>query len=205
MMSPPTAKQVVVVSNREKDEYRSIKTVESEPEHYEGSSFKAYYANVSSFKDVQWAYKKVKEANLAAAHIPCGYRICHPDVHDRQDYSDDGDYNLGREILFSLKHHRVLNAAVFVVRYYDGTHIGPERFNIVRRLTQNVLAKVPYALDYGQKNKDQELVKAIQKSGKSVANSYAISKGQIVKPNNKPTGERRNIRGRGRNMRGRGK
>ena len=148
-IEPPTAKETLVVSRKEQDDFRSINTVESDIESFEGSRFKAYFAVTKNFNDVKRAYKKVKEANLAAAHILCTWRICHPDFHDRQDYSDDGDYNMGREILYSLKFQGVINVTVFVVRYYDGKHIGPEHFNIVQRLTHNVLSKVPLIMVKG--------------------------------------------------------
>ena len=138
----------------------------------------AYLAEVKNFSEVQEGYEKVKEANLAAAHIPCRYRLFHPNFSTKQDYADDGDHNIGREILQTFKHEGVFNVAVYIVRYYDGEHIGPIRFKIVKQLTQQVLSQVKHALNYGQNEADQVLVKAFKQTVQQ-GKSTPAPRGQI--------------------------
>ena len=160
----PTAKYVLTASTKEKDAFRSFHVQSGNREEYQGSKFMVYTAKVNSFKDVQKAYAKVKDANLAAAHILCGYRIFAKDFPFKQDFSNDGDHQIGKVILDILKTQGVFNVAVFIVRYYDGDHIGPQRFNIVHRLTEQAIASFSSGLEYGQHFQDQELVHALKQA-----------------------------------------
>ena len=138
-----------------------MKVFVGEKREHKSSKFQVYAASVNSFAEVKKAYSKIKEANLAASHVPCGYRIFGSAMPFKQDFADDFDIGLGRTILNVLKQRGVYNIAVFVVRHFDGEHIGPARFEIVKEMTESILATIPGALNYGQSCEDQSLVRAL--------------------------------------------
>ena len=49
-------------------------------------------------------------------------------------YNDDGDFGLGRVIRNTLQECQPQNVAVFVTRFYGGTHLGSQRFPAVKDL-----------------------------------------------------------------------
>ena len=163
MVTPPSAKQVLLATSEEKEQFRQYRVHQGGVKEYGTSKFQSYIVEADNFGEVQEAYMKIKEANLGASHIVCGYRIYGRDFPFKQDYSDDGEHGAGAVILDELQAHGVFNVAVFVVRYYDGTHIGRERFNIIRELTKDVIAAYPAPLNYGQNFSDQKLVSAVKR------------------------------------------
>ena len=162
-VKPPTSEHVLLATDQEhemllKKKGSIIKGGELEEQ---GSKFIAYAVRATEFEQIQEAYKVIKSDHLGAHHLPCGYRIYGKNFPFLQDYSDDGDFACGRRILEVLKHHKVFNLAIFIVRYYGGTHIGPLRFELIKKLSNDILTRVPGALDYGQNAHDQELLKAL--------------------------------------------
>ena len=148
-VEPPRCKDILLATQKHKDKFRGSNVLEGPTKTKGGSCFKAYAIHTRDFEEVKKAYLKIKDANLGVAHIMCGYRLFGPIIHNLQDYSDDGDYGLGTAILAELKTQGVFNIAVFVVRNYDGIHIGQIRFDIVRELVQEMLSISKSSLDYG--------------------------------------------------------
>ena len=168
-IKPPSAKQVLLVKDGEKSEYRAITVYAGPAKEVQGSQFQAFAAKVKSLEEVRLAYKKVKEGNLAASHIPCGFRLFGSSFHTKQDFADDCDAGLGKTILDALKAQGAFNIAVYIVRHFDGEHIGPTRFDIVRDLTKEIISSIPTTLEYGQSFTDQSLIQALR----DVANKRA--------------------------------
>ena len=146
-----------------KDSFRTSDVIPGPVKEFSMSKFQAFGVRVSEFSDIRKAYQKIKEANYSAAHIVCGYHLYGPQMHIKQDYSDDMDHGMGKRVLNILKKKGVFNIAVFIVRHYDGQHIGPKRFEIVESLTSKMLSAMPGTLEYGQTLPDKTLFNALQK------------------------------------------
>ena len=177
MIDPLTAKQVLLAPTEMHNQLRES-TVHKGPTKQQGSSlFKSYMAEVHCFNDVKRAYLKVKEANMGATSIPCGYRMHGKDFPFKQDYSDDAEHGIGRAILEQLQSAGVYGVTVFIARHFDGEHIGSLQFDIAKDLTAQVIASYPAPLDYGHNYHDQVLINAYKAAAKS--NPQAVTTEQM--------------------------
>ena len=191
MVDPPSAKQVMLSSKEQKDEFRRVK-VHIGPEKTHGTSkFYAYIAEVNNFNEIKEAYMKIKDANLGASHIPCRYQVFGADFPTKQDFADDFEHGAGRTILDQLQLAGVFNVAVFIVRYYDGTHIGRARFDIMKQLTRDAIAEFPGKLNYGQNFQNQGLLKALKQANKPYRRESPSQLAETSAQNQQP------VRGRG--------
>lgn len=64
------------------------------------------------------------------------------DFTKMQGSIDDGEHAGGRVLLKLLLREQAFNKAVFVVRYFGGKHIGPQRFNIIERVAESSLKEL---------------------------------------------------------------
>ena len=117
-------------------------------------------------------------------------------------YTDDNEYGFGSIMLEELKKQGIFNIAIYIARFYDGTHIGHARFDIARSLTQEALSSYPAALNYGHKFRNQALVKALGKAVKTTAGKVTSTDGNQGRSD--APRERGTYRGTGRTDRGRG-
>ena len=163
-VDPPAARRVLLAAEQEKQQYRGVNINKGGEETKDGSKFTSYTAEAETFEDIKLAYKLIKEENLSATHIMCGYRIYGKELHILQDFSDDGEWGGGRRILEVLKKQGAFNIAVFVVRMHDGPNLGKERFEIIQRVAENALSKVKRTLNYGQRCSDRSLLQALKKA-----------------------------------------
>ena len=125
MVDLPTLKEVMLAKPKVQEEFQASKAHPGPIKSKSSSSFRAYVAEVESFEDIKRVYCKIRDDHLGASHIPCGYRLFGKDFPFKQDFSDDGEYGAGHVILEQLQNQGIFNTAVYVVRYYDGAHIGP--------------------------------------------------------------------------------
>ena len=165
VVDPPKAKEVLLASHDQKDEFRLMSVQQGDTKSHGGSKFIDYVSFVKSFEEVKKAYLKIKDANMCAAHIMCGFRLFGQSFHVKQDYSDDGEVGGGTTILAKLKELGV-NIAVFVARYYDGVHIGKRRFELILDIIDGTLGKLRHSLDYGQNENNPGLLKSLRRAVK---------------------------------------
>ena len=109
----------------------------------EKSTFQGYITDVNSIKDVNNAYAKLKSLNMSARHIMCAFRIPHENSLIHQDYADDDEHAGGKILLDALTKSEIYNKAVFVVRKYDGQHIGPQRFEAILEVAKSAFTLNP--------------------------------------------------------------
>lgn len=62
-----------------------------------------------------------------------------------QGLVDDGEHGGGWVILDHMIQNKMINMAVFVVRYYGGKHIGPLRFQAIQKATEMALKAMEQA------------------------------------------------------------
>ena len=90
-----------------------------------GSSFYAIAQSVSDINDLKIKLVNVKEKYPDASHICYAYRIMKGEILDEY-YSDAGEPkgSAGMPLLNTLKRNKLLNSAIFVIRYFGGTKLG---------------------------------------------------------------------------------
>ena len=100
---PPKNRSMLLMSKDEQRITEAVKISKGTVENEKGSSFIAFASKVNSWEDIRKAYQKVKMENMSATHVMCGYRIFGANFPTLQDYSSDGEYFGGKEILKVLK------------------------------------------------------------------------------------------------------
>lgn len=106
------------------------------------SRFISYAVAIQDVADVNAAYLKLKMEFTQATHITCAFRLPGVKTHENQDYCDDGEWGCGRTLLKVLKKEQILNIAVFLIRFYGGSHIGPARFDIFREFAREAIKQL---------------------------------------------------------------
>ena len=116
----------------------------------EGQEFVGYTTVVKTLKDVNLAYGKVRAMHADARHVVCSCRLPSRNFHTHQDFCDDDEHSGGQFLLQLLEASEIMNRAIFVVRYYDGTHIGPSRFRAMRDAVASAIDKSSHNKVTGQ-------------------------------------------------------
>ncbi len=136
----PTPKELLYLSDAERAQALSTKFTECHTTEG-GCTFVARAAPAKSINDVRALYKAIlmNPENTSATHNIAAYRYCSPTVN--AGYNDDGDYGMGRAVRDALIRANSTDIAVFVTRYYGGSHLGKKRFDTVERLVTEILSK----------------------------------------------------------------
>lgn len=136
---PPTAAKVLKLDMDEICQLKQIDLVYGDSKDVEQSEFISYAAKVTKTEDVRKVYRKLRIKYSDATHIMSAHRFHPPNGPANQESSDDGEYGGGRVLLKTLVENKVVNAAVFVVRYYGGKHIGADHFELIGKLAKKAL------------------------------------------------------------------
>ena len=72
-----------------------------------------------------------------------------------------------------LETSNIVNRAIFMVRHYDGTHIGPARFTAIKEAIESSLNRAPVNSYTGLHNKIVEVMAA--KGNTNVKQGYAVA------------------------------
>ena len=139
----PKPEEILRQKPTEREQRRKITITKGNIVHVEDSTFIGYSAFVDSFDDITKAYQNVKEKHADARHVCCAFRLPGIEIALLQDYVDDEEPGGGRKLLDLLEELDTFNRAVFVARYYDGNHIGPERFHGMRSAALSAIIKTP--------------------------------------------------------------
>ena len=151
-LTPPKPRDLFV-DKHEQDKIDKIKQYHSDPITEMGSTFQAFAVKCSSITEVKRAYVKMRQMYPNAAHILAAYRIRNGD-----GYQDDREYGAANKVLKLMEENQAQNMAIFVVRQYDGQHIGPKRHIIIKQATLELLAAMKLRQDTAVKTtkKNQE-------------------------------------------------
>ena len=108
------------------------------------SMFTGYVCDTQNFNEVNQAFEYVRFHNLHTRHIICACIIPGVYVTDRYDYYDDNEHAAGIQLLNYMIEAKLENRAIYVVRQYDGTHIGPDRFDCIISAAKKAVNFKPY-------------------------------------------------------------
>lgn len=105
-----------------------FRTVKVSAEGYFAKNSSKFYStafHVIKLEEIKYILKQLKEEHPNAVHICYAYRIIESDRLDEFS-TDAGEPNgsSGLPILNELKKQNIVNAAIFVIRYYGGTKLG---------------------------------------------------------------------------------
>ena len=79
-----------------------------------------------------------------AQNIICAFNLPGSLKHYTQDYCDDKENYAGSKLLHMLKMNNVTSRVVFVVRYSNGTKLGPKRFEYILKAAKQAIEVSPF-------------------------------------------------------------
>ena len=128
MVAPPTPKELIDITPSEIEAILSTKTNRGDEFVKLGSRFVGYSAQVTSHKQINDIYKKIKMIKPGARHVVCAYIIDYDQEIYAKDYHDDGETGAGRILLEIMERYGVKQKAVFIARKYGGVKMGVDRY-----------------------------------------------------------------------------
>lgn len=140
--SVPSAHDFLHLSMERKRVIRELKVIKGDQELEQGSVFIGYAAQVFSTNEVKDYYHHIRLLNPEATHVMCAYKLPGVDFTKIQGAVDDGEHAGGRVILKMLLKEQSVNRAVYVVRYYGGKHLGPQRFTLIEKVASSAYQKL---------------------------------------------------------------
>ena len=144
MVSTPTSHQLLKPETEMLADAMAIQVDSGDVIEVDGQKFTGFTAEVRSIEEVQSVYYKVCAGNNSARHIMMAYRLPGRNFHTLQDFQDNDEHGGGEFMLKLMKDAQIENRVLFVVRDYDGTHIGTKRFDAMKDAMTSVVARVPF-------------------------------------------------------------
>ena len=86
----------------------------------------------------------VKFYNLEARHIVVACRVASTETTLGFDFEDDDEHGAGQALLTYMESAEIENRALYVVRNYDGEHIGPARFDCIIDAAKSAINQRPF-------------------------------------------------------------
>ncbi len=142
---PPQPIEILGIEEDELTRMENMQLIGVKPQGEKGSSFKGIGVKVTSVGEARRAYKRVKREYPHASHVMMAYTFKKTGDSSEYGKQDDGEWGGSFKILEVLKDKKVSNVAVFVVREYGGSHIGPKRFTHISESAVKVLKKMQLA------------------------------------------------------------
>ena len=109
----------------EKDKQAKIIFATSDVSAEQNSTFLTYAAATRNVQEIRQAYHRVRILHPGADHVVAAYIN-----NQHSGYQDDSEYGAGHRLLKHIQDNYscVKHVAVFMVRTYGGTKLGPDRF-----------------------------------------------------------------------------
>ena len=138
---PPTPSQLVCIPPEQLSKVLSLKMESSSPSVKDRSIFQGYTTVVSSHKEINELYVKMKLIQPGARHIVCAYWLEGECFYQNKDFHDDDEAGAGKHILEYMLKNGLKNRVIFVSRKYGGVRMGPERFMCYLDVSKEITAK----------------------------------------------------------------
>lgn len=136
---PPTIRQRVMPTAQERAIQEQVEIFEGDSRDRHDSVFLGYAARVNKKEQVDGAYRKIRQIHPDATHVMCAFRFPGHDPTRAYGLADDGEHGGARRILNAITADKLYNLAVFVVRYYGGRNIGPDRFQFIETVAKSAI------------------------------------------------------------------
>lgn len=141
-IAPPTIRQLVLPSTEEQRIDENIEIFEGATRDQNDSIFVGYAARVKKMEQVEGAYREVRRAHPDATHVMCAFRFPGENPTKSFGMADDGENGGARRILAKINQEKMYNIAVYVVRYYGGTNLGPDRFSFIETVALSAISEL---------------------------------------------------------------
>ena len=135
----PTTKEILEMDHQDTADCNETRIATGPTKMEADSCYQIFLAQPSELAHVQMIYQHMKLRFPQASHISMAYRFPAEQLTQGHGYEDDGDFGNGRTLLNVLIDQDVYHTALFLVRDFGGTHLGPQRFGIITELAKEML------------------------------------------------------------------
>ena len=137
----PSCREILLASKEQRIERLNKEVKKGVPKTFQGQQFLAYTTAVKSIHEANVAYAKIKSIHADSRHIISAVRIPGRDFFFNQDFADDDEHGGGAYLLELLLESQIQNRAIYVVRTYEGKHIGSKRFEMMKEAVKSALSR----------------------------------------------------------------
>ena len=123
-VKPPCVSQILKASKEARLQCANLQVVRGNRIEKGSSVFLGYSADIRNLTEVNEVHAKICGENLAARHVVCAFRLPNRNFVIHEDFNNDDEDGMGAHLLQILRKSNIMNKVVFVVCFYDGTHIG---------------------------------------------------------------------------------
>ena len=104
--------------------------------------FQAHTVDITTTDHVIPAVKAMCAENTiaGASHVAYAYRVG-TENYSISNWEDDGEWGAGKKIMESIRNSNSYNIMVCVTRWCGGQHLGPERFEIYKDLSNQAITR----------------------------------------------------------------
>ena len=152
-LKPPSCADILRPSAEQLAKRLNVEVYRGETILVDKQQFIGYTFFPKSIEDVNVAYAKIRALHTDGRHAICSFRMPGRSFHTQQDFFDDDEHNGGSYLLNLLTAADIQSRAIVVVRIYDGTHIGPRRFNAIFDAAKSAVEKMPRNVITGKLDK----------------------------------------------------
>ena len=143
-ITTPTAGTLLELSVEEIERILAIQLKKGATISQGGSTFISYAVDADNHQTVQEAYIKVKLLHADARHATCIFNLPGLETHYNKDYCEDGEIGVGSKLLNFMLNNDIVYKAIYVVRYYGGQRLGPERYECYVEAAKSVIINNPH-------------------------------------------------------------
>lgn len=124
----PTTQMMLETTPAVRKQLVQMKMVKSEEITDGGSTFLSYGRKVNNWDEVRRGYMKVKMMHPDADDVMCSFSVKDCFGKQRHELHDDREHGGASRILSAIQKSKQQDVAIYVLRYFDGRHIGRKRF-----------------------------------------------------------------------------
>ena len=136
-LSPPTPHEVIHTLETESDRLEDIVFKVTDPVRADGSTFQGFGVRLAYLSTVYLAYVKARIEVPDADHIVAAYNIL-----EGPGSCDDDEHFGDLQMMKLIEQRKMDNVAIFITRKKGPRNIGNKHFQIIRRLTQELLQQL---------------------------------------------------------------
>lgn len=138
----PSTEMILQTDHEERQRLSRLKMKSTDSIRDGGSCFYGYGLKAHSYDEVQRQYMKVKLQHPSADDVMCSFSIADEFGHQVVELHDDKECGGASRIFSAIQDAKATDVAIFVVRYFNGTHIGKKRFEHIKKAASDVLKKL---------------------------------------------------------------
>ena len=134
----PQCGDLLMMNDEERDAVQGARLAATEEYSEKDNRFKAYLLETGEINEVRTVYKHIRIKHADATHITVAYNLDNINL-EFSDYVDNGKIGAGSRLLKAMTDCKIVNSAIYLVRYHSGQNLGPRRFQVFKEMANKAL------------------------------------------------------------------